>query len=187
MFRKAYHADRWAGAFFAASGENADAVFLCLKALAPPVKSIHGALFGYGASVKLEKILRECSPDPDPAVEYAIRFICLLVERNCFKYIDSLLTEIEQRLDERKGILHVSVESAVSMNSKQSAVFEEELARTIKDTTGAAGIKIETGVRPELLGGYRLRFGGFYVDASLKGQLDKMAAELSAETEVNHG
>ena len=180
MFHKAYHADRWTGAFFAISGDNADAVFLCLKALVPPVKSIHGALFGYGASAKLEKVLRESSlqrsvgGSSDPAVEYAIRFICLLVERNCFRYIDSLLKKIEQTLDERKGILDVGVESAAALDSG----FEKELTQTIREKTGAAGIKMKTQVKPELLGGYRLRFGGFFIDASLKGQLDNMAAEL---------
>jgi F0F1-type ATP synthase delta subunit len=31
---------------------------------------------------------------------------------------------------------------------------------------------------PELLGGYRLRIGGFYIDASLKGQVEKMTSDL---------
>jgi F0F1-type ATP synthase delta subunit len=33
-------------------------------------------------------------------------------------------------------------------------------------------------VLPELLGGYRLRTGGYYVDASLKGQMNEMKTML---------
>ncbi|MDR0444237.1 MAG: F0F1 ATP synthase subunit delta [Treponema sp.] len=172
-----FHVDRWAGAFFAVLGENADAAFLCLKALAPPVKSVHGVLFGHSAAAELEKILREsaAATETTQAVEYAICFICLLVEKNCFRYIDLLLTKIEQTLDERKGILDVTVESAAPPDSG----FEEGLTRMIKEKTGAAGIKIKTNIKPELLGGYVLRIGGFYVDASLKGQIEKMTAELT--------
>jgi len=90
-----FHATRWAAAFLAVSGESAQGAFLCLKALSVPVKSIHGVFVGHGASAELEKILREsvsaCAKtskaEADSDVEYAIRFICLLVEKNCFRYI----------------------------------------------------------------------------------------------------
>ena len=39
---------------------------------------------------------------------------------------------------------------------------------------------MRTKVVPELLGGYRLRIGEFSIDASLKGQLEKMADKLAA-------
>jgi len=57
--------------------------------------------------------------------------------------------------------------------------FEKELTLMIKEKTGAAGVKMKTRVRPELLGGYLLRIGSHYIDASLKGQLENMAAQLS--------
>jgi len=180
MFRR----DCWARAFYSVSGENAEAVFLSLKALAQPLKLIRGAFFGHSASVKIEKILRESASvtktgADDAALEYAVRFICLLVERNCFKYIESILKKIEQILNEQKKIVDVTVESAASPDSG----FEEELTRMIKQKTGASAVKIKTQVKPELLGGYLLRIGDFYVDASLKGQLEIMKAELITAVE----
>jgi len=177
-----FHADRWAAAFLSVSGGDGEDAFLCLKALSAPVKSVHGAFFGHGASVELEKILRESAgiyndakgAKLPPPVEYAIRFICLLVERNCFRYIDLLLRRIEQKLDEQKGLLAVSLEAASPLDSD----FEKELAQSIKEKTGAAGIKMKTSVKPELIAGFLLRFNGFYVDASLKGQLDAMRVGL---------
>jgi F-type H+-transporting ATPase subunit delta len=173
-----FHADRWAVAFMAVSGENAEGAFLCLKALSVPVKSVRGVFLGHGAAAELEKILRESAGvsnvEVSPTVEYAIRFICLLVEKKCFRSIDILLQRIEQKLDEKKGLLALSLETAAPLDSG----FEKELTQMIKEKTGAADIKMKTSVKPELLAGFLLRIGGFYVDASLKGQVEAMKADL---------
>ena len=173
-----FHATRWTAAFMAVSGENAEGVFLCLKALSVPVKSIHGVFVGHSAAAELEKILRESAgvskTEISPIVEYAIRFICLLVEKKCFRYIDSLLQRIEQKLDEQKGFLDLSLETASPLDSG----FEKELAQMIREKTGASEVKMITSVKPELLAGFLLRIGGFYVDASLKGQVEAMKADL---------
>jgi len=174
-----FHADRWAAAFLAVGGKDAEDAFLCLKALSVPIKSVRGAFFGHNASAELEKILRESAnvsgeKETTPPMEYAIRFICLLVEKNCFKYIDLLLKRIEQKLDEQNGFLAISLEAASPLDSG----FEKELVQAIKEKTGAAGVKMKTSVKPELLAGFLLRVNGFYVDASLKGQLETMKVSL---------
>jgi F0F1-type ATP synthase delta subunit len=172
-----FHAQRWAGAFLSVSGKDAEEAFLCLKALAGQVKTVQGVFFGHNASAKLEKILRECLAacgGETPAAEHAVRFLCLLVERNCFKHAGLLLQRIEQNLDEQKGVLDITVEAADPVEGG----FEKEIELVIKEKTGAAGVRMKTRLRPELLGGYILRIGSFYVDASLKGQLESMAAHL---------
>jgi len=176
-----FHAARWAEAFLSVSGKDADDAFLCLKALSVPVKSVHGAFFGHGASAELEKILRESArkatggeKEIAPAVEYAIRFISLLVEMNSFRHINLLLQRIEQKLDKQKGFLALSLEAASPLDSG----FEKELTQMIKEKTGASGVKMNVSIKPELLAGFLLRVNGFYVDASLKGQLDAMKIGL---------
>ena len=173
---------RWAESFLASSGTNAEEAFACLKALVPPIKPIQGVFFGNDAAGKLEKVLRECadsleprSAEPSAAVEYAIRFICLVVEKRCLKYVDLILSKIESILNEKNGILDLTVESAAPLESG----FSQELAQMIKEKTGAASVSMKTCIRPELLGGYLLRADGFYIDASLKGQVDKMMTELT--------
>ncbi len=174
-----FHAERWAGAFLSVSGETANEAFLCLKALAAQIKTAQGVLMGRSASGRLEKILRESAAETHtetPAVEYAIRFLCLLVEKNCFRYVNLLLQKIEQDLDEKNKIINAVLESAFPVESG----FEESLTRIIKDKTGASGVKMKTCVKPELLGGYILRIGSLYIDASLKGQLESLAFHLGA-------
>jgi ATP synthase F1 delta subunit len=187
---RVFHAQRWAGAFLTVSGKDADEAFLYLKAFAAQIKPIEGVLFGRVASEKLEKILRESaassagvSAEETTAVEYAIRFLCLLIEKNCLRHIGLLLQRIEQSLDQQNGILNITVEAAAPVDSG----FEKEIERAVKEKTGAAFVKMKTRIRPELLGGYLLRIGSFYVDASLKGQLENMAAYLSVNTGGGYG
>ncbi|MDR2965113.1 MAG: F0F1 ATP synthase subunit delta [Treponema sp.] len=181
--------NRWAKMFLAVFGdagsENAQETFLYLKALAVPVKSIKGVFFGSNASEKLEKVLRDSAAansaaadsavQPDVSIEYAIRFLCLLIEKNSLKYIDLILSRIELLMNEKNDILDITIESAAPLDND----FTQELAQTIKEKTNAHDLNIKTCVRPELLGGYLLRTNGFYIDATLKGQTEKMLTELS--------
>jgi ATP synthase F1 delta subunit len=176
-----FHADRWASAFLTVSGADANEAYLCLKALSVEIKTVHGVFFGHSASAKLEKVLRDSAASIPKtaakaalAVEYAIRFLCLLVEKKSFGRVNMVLQKIEQALNEQRGILDVTVETA----SPVDGGFEEEMARRIKEKTGATDIKLKTRLRPELLGGYLLRIGSHYIDASLKGQLENMAAAI---------
>jgi F-type H+-transporting ATPase subunit delta len=155
-------------------GDNAEAGLECLHALVPPLKKIPN-LFGFTASCQLEKMLRNTDSSHSaalPAAEYTIRFLTLLVQKNCFNHIDTIMQKIENIIDNKKGILPVLVETAAG------DVPEKELKRRIMETTGALNVKMKINHVPELLGGYRLRIGGYYVDASLKGQIEKMKADL---------
>jgi F-type H+-transporting ATPase subunit delta len=173
-----FHAEPWAATFINVYGKNASEGLACLKALAVPLQPISTRLFGLQAAKRLEKMLRESAVDAalaNNAAEYAIRFICLMVEKNTFRRIGTVIERIEKRLDEQNGVLELTAESASAMDG----VFEEELKKMIAGRTGAAGIKMKTRVVPELLAGFRLRYGGFFVDASLKGQIERMAADLT--------
>ncbi|MCL2763442.1 MAG: F0F1 ATP synthase subunit delta [Treponema sp.] len=166
----------WAVAFVGALGAEAAAGLACLQAMVGPVKSIAGAAFGYRNSRRLEKLLRESAGTSDTACEYAIRFITLLLEKNVFKYVDAIIRNIEALINAQNGILAVTVESAEPLD----ADFENALREKILERTGAVRITMNTLLVPELLGGYVLRIGGFYIDASLKGQIEKMAVALRA-------
>ena len=170
-----YHVQRWAKAFLDASGGNAQQALLWLKEFFKPVKLKQGAFFGYGASAKLEKILREFADSDDAASEIAIRFICLLTEKKCLRYIEPIMEKIEQMLNEKNGIISVTVESAFPVDED----FKKELEKNIIKMKNMNGVKMKTRINPRLLGGYMIRIKSFYIDASLKGQLEKMKAELS--------
>jgi F0F1-type ATP synthase delta subunit len=191
-----FHGNRWAGAFISILGDKAGEGFICLKALVKPLKGVSGVLLGYSAAHRLETILRDscgtikgaafnvntnafnaATEGGDIALEYVIRFIILAVEKNQFRNIDLIMQKIEESLDKKNGILGVFLETASPLDE----AFEEELRRRIITMTGAADLKMQTVLSPALLGGYRLRIGGYFVDASLKGQMEKMKADLEAD------
>jgi F-type H+-transporting ATPase subunit delta len=180
-----FHANRWAVVFEKVLGENADSGLACLRALVQPVKAITGELSGHSAARRLEKVLRESIAalgggaafgKAATAVEYAVRFLTLVVEKKQFGHISVILRHIEERLDTRKGTMTVTVESAVPLDD----VLEKNLRRQIMDRLAVSEVNMKTRLVPQLLGGYRLRLGGFFVDASLKGQIESMKADLEA-------
>jgi len=168
----------WAAAFISVLGENAGSGLAYLKALVPPLSSFPGLLYGYTAARQIEQILRSASGAPaSDDIEYAIRFIALVIEKKQFNDIDMILRTIEESLDERNGVLAVTIESASQLDNSA----EEELRRRIKERIGVNDVKMKIDLLPELLGGYRLRIGGLCIDASLKGQIEKMKADLGAD------
>jgi ATP synthase F1 delta subunit len=175
--RKKFPTEKWAEAFLAVTGKDVEEVLLCFKTLSDAIGRLPGAFFGYSASIHLENILRESAgKDINNSIEISIRFICLLVEKKAFKFVNSLIRRIEQKLDEEKGILAVSVESAAPIDNDN----KNELIQTIKEKLGAKEIKMMTRIRPELIGGYILRINGFFIDASIKGQIEMMRKDLYA-------
>ena len=204
-----FHAQRWAKVFLGASEEKAQEAFLCLKEIYAPVKLRQGAFFGRVRSFRLEKILRECAAKTADAgycgtvLEIAIRFICLLTEKKCFQFIDLILEKIEQMLNEKNGIIDVTVESAFSVGGDFKKELEKNIIKMInteydevprvtynevprvRGAVKAEGVKIKTQINPQLLGGYLIRINTFYIDASLKGQLEKMKSELSGCGGIN--
>jgi F-type H+-transporting ATPase subunit delta len=173
-----FYGNRWAAVFVNCLGENVEAGLVCLKAMVEPLRAVSGTLFGFSAAKRLENTLRESVitvADNGMILEYSIRFICLLVEKKCFGHIDVVMRNIEDCLDAQKGVLAVTIESASSIDSD----FEEKFKQHIMEKTGAAGIKLKAVLNQGLLGGYRLRIGGFFVDASLKGQMEKMKIALA--------
>lgn len=180
-----FHANRWATVFIDTLNNDIDEGFAFLKVITEPFKAVSGILYGYNISRQIEIILRDCVNHTrgvvnekhnqiQSSIEYSIRFITLLIEKNQFKHIDVILAKIEERINERNGVLTVIIETAFPMDS----VFETEIKQRIAQDLGTAKLFMKTQVNPELLGGYCLRIGGFFIDASLKKQIENMRTAL---------
>jgi F-type H+-transporting ATPase subunit delta len=170
---------RWAAAFVNATGGEAGEGFVVLGILSAWIKSLPGAVFGSYAAKRLEGLIAagaEKTGAGEPEIlKKCSRFVCLLVKRDLFTHIDPVLREIEKILNEQKGILPVIAESALPMDGELEAFVTGEL----KKRKGAAELRLEKRLNPDLIGGLRLRIGDEVIDASLRGQLQRMAAELA--------
>jgi F-type H+-transporting ATPase subunit delta len=173
--------ERWAAAFFGAapSPEAAEEGLAAFKALLPPVEKLRQAMPGTAQALRLEGVIRAAALKTglrSSGLEGAIRLITLLVKKNRLKYGPRTAERIEQMLNEKKGLVEVTLETAVP----PEAEFEEALKQALIKKTGARDIRVLPRILPELLGGCRLRMGGRTIDASLRGQLAKLAADLDA-------
>jgi F-type H+-transporting ATPase subunit delta len=186
--------ERWAAAFINACGVSgamgdsslnaAGAGLAFLKELYPQIRHIPGAVSGTTAAAQLERMLgiavqrSRLSPETaaSPGLAAASRLIILLVRKGLFRRSGAVIREIERILDHKRGILTVTVETPFPLDGE----FQEALRRGLQKRTGASEVKLLIRIVPELLGGCRLRIGSESLDASLRGQIQKMAADLQA-------
>ena len=169
---------RWAAAFVNSQGAGAAEGFECLKVLVPWVKTLPGAVFGSAAARQVEAlggaaVAKTGSSSPIP--EGALHFTALLVKKNFFRCVDSVMVEIEKILNRRQGIVPATVQSAFPLEGD----FEARLCEEVKKRTGAREVRLEKKIDPELIGGYRLYIGDEIIDASVRVQLQNMAAVLA--------
>jgi F0F1-type ATP synthase delta subunit len=175
-----FHSSQWAGIFIKVLGQNAKEGLLCLNALVPLIKKIPIDIAGRISAHQIEKALKEsvkesgCPAGNENTVEYVIRFITLVIEKKNFMHIDFIQERINEKINERNGVLTAVLESAFPVDEK----FEEKIKRQIIENTGAVDIYLKKKLAPELLGGFRLWIGRFFYDASLKQQLEKMKTDL---------
>jgi F-type H+-transporting ATPase subunit delta len=72
------------------------------------------------------------------------------------------------------------VESALPLDGELEAFISGE----IRKRKMAGELKLEKRINAELIGGFRLRIGDEVIDASLRSQLQRMAADLAAGSAV---
>jgi F-type H+-transporting ATPase subunit delta len=181
MARLDYRTRQWALAFInrcAGKGEIDEALEL-LGVLVPVIKKIPGRLAGAALSKRVERLVREGALKTgvgEGLSGLCGHFLALLIQKNFFARAGAIIEEIQKIADAKRGILPVYAESAFPLEGEERREFIEG----IKRASGAGEVRLESAVNPELLGGYRLRIGAELIDASIKGQLQKMAAELAA-------
>jgi F-type H+-transporting ATPase subunit delta len=176
-----FHPDRWAQAFTAACGEDAESGLSALKALLACLRCLPAPVTGDYTARQLEGMMRRAAgaagvSQTSRGFETAVRFILLLVKKGCFRQGGRAVEEIEDLLDRKKGILKVAVEAAVPPDP----AFEAGLKTALRAKTAALQVEAEIRIRPELLGGYRLIIGSDVWDASLRGEIQNMARTLEA-------
>jgi len=159
-----------------------------LEIFAPRVSSLRGIAFGSSAAEKLEALLREGlkkASVSSPAYETALRFVVLMVRKNKFRRIDSVLAEAKKILDVKNRIVRAVVEYAAAPGEDaagaKSAKFMDEgrIKELIKKRSGAVGVEMVVRNNQELLGGFRLRIGDEVIDASVRSQLKKLGNSLA--------
>ncbi len=97
----------------------------------------------------------------------------------------ALLPEIDllfQRMrQEREGVLEVEVATAYALEPGLEQALREALERKLERK-----VELSATEDPELIGGARIRAGDLVIDASVAGQLARLANELGIQTGKRH-
>ena len=176
-----FHPGYWAAALMnsleKSGGEIEEGVEI-LKALAWWVKNLPVEVFGNSPAEKAEMLVREVMTKAgviSPAGETAIRLFVLMVKKNKIRHLDLVIEEAKKLLDNKRGVIPVSIEYAFPVDED----VESRIKETIKKRTGAVRVDITGRIIPELIGGYRLRIGDEVIDASIRSQLRKLETCLA--------
>jgi ATP synthase F1 delta subunit len=169
----------WASAFVNSverdNGRTAAGIYT-LKALTDFGSSLPGLVSGRAAAIALEPLVRNAVAKARQGQETAVRFFLLMVKKNKLCHAALIINEIKEILDEKNGVIKVSAEYAFEPEREFISAAEE----LIKKRTGAARVELTGRINKELVGGYRLKIGDKVIDASIRRQLLKMEACLTA-------
>ena len=165
---------RWAQAFMAACQDKKEEGLAVLAACAAAASRLGTGSRDAG---HLEDAFRSaCGDFPGKGAWAACKTAALLVQRGHARYIPAVLREAGKIFDEENKILTVRVDSAFPLDE----AFTEALRAKLREQTAAREVRISLNLMPELIAGCRLHMRSDCLDASLRGQLHKMAADLHA-------
>lgn len=104
-----------------------------------------------------------------------ISFLKTLIHKRLFFLLEHILANYQKMLDEHLGQLRISVTTAVSLSTKQKAVFREDFEASLKQK-----VVIESDVDESIIGGAVIRFGDSTIDGSVQKQIKMMHKELTS-------
>jgi F-type H+-transporting ATPase subunit delta len=120
-----------------------------------------------------EEILREIAAKL--AIGPLVRSLIELLERNYrLTQVDDVLDAVDQTLDRRLGVVRAEVTTAHPLTPDQ-----ERRLRTILESMLEQKVKLTVGLDPKLIAGFVARVGSRRYDASLDGQIERLAETLA--------
>jgi len=110
-------------------------------------------------------------PKIDPV---SLRYLQLVLKKRREIHLDLMCYEFRKLYKEHKNIVTLFINSAVPLEKTATA----KLAEKIKSYIGAAELEVIERIKPHLIGGVSLLFNDYFVDASVKGSINKFRKEL---------
>ncbi len=102
-------------------------------------------------------------------------FVNVVIDHRRSHEFPHIVEAFEQALDERLGFVSASVSSAKDLSDSQRQAIETQVSRL-----AGKKAKLKFSTDPALIGGVVARVGSTVYDGSVRGQLDRLKAKLSA-------
>jgi F-type H+-transporting ATPase subunit delta len=116
----------------------------------------------------LEKLLGGRAPDG------VLRLAGLLARRARVERMADIAADYRRLLDRQRGIVEARVTSAAPLTADETEAVRAWVART----TGAT-VNLSAAVDDSLIGGLTVRVGDTLMDASVRGRLERLRAQLA--------
>ncbi|HOV98613.1 MAG TPA: ATP synthase F1 subunit delta [Bacteroidota bacterium] len=116
----------------------------------------------------------------DKVSELFLRFIALVIEKGRGDAFQLIMEKFLELYDERKGVVAVSVQTAIPMTTEQEKQLVERFRSFIKKD-----VRLHAALNPSLLGGFLARYGDTVIDGSVRHQLELMRARFIEFGKVN--
>jgi F-type H+-transporting ATPase subunit delta len=100
----------------------------------------------------------------------------LLTRNYRLAQVDEVLDAVDRTLDRRLGVVRAEVKTAHPLTEEQERRLRGVLAAKLEGT-----VKLDLGLDRSLLAGFVARVGSRRYDASLTGEIDRLAAALAGE------
>ncbi len=104
-----------------------------------------------------------------------LNFLKLLADRQRIGYLDSVLNRLLELYREQRNIALATVTSAVELDEDQ----QKEILKKIQSIAGTDNLELKLKVDSDLIGGFVVNVGSKVIDASLSGQVRRLALELA--------
>jgi F-type H+-transporting ATPase subunit delta len=105
----------------------------------------------------------------------AFNLVRLLGRRGRLDALPSVAAHFGRLLDESRGIVAATVSSAAPLDKDEEAAIRAR----VEAMTGRE-VRLTTAVDPELIGGLVVRVGDQWIDASVRGRLERLRNQLAA-------
>jgi F-type H+-transporting ATPase subunit delta len=105
----------------------------------------------------------------------AFNLVRLLARRGRMDMLPAVAAHFGRLLDESRGIVAATVSSAAALDEDEEAAIRSR----IEAMTGRE-VRLASEVDPELIGGLVVRVGNQWIDASVRGRLERLRDQLVA-------
>jgi F-type H+-transporting ATPase subunit delta len=105
----------------------------------------------------------------------ALNLVRLLTRRGRLEILPAVAAHFGRLLDESRGIVAATVSSAAPLDDDEEAAVRSR----VEAMTGRE-VRLSTEVDPDLIGGLVVRVGDQWIDASVRGRLERLRDQLAA-------
>lgn len=109
---------------------------------------------------------------------YMVNFLMLLVDRRRIVFLEGICKQFQELFRQLNQTVLAEITSVVELTSDQ----RQAISQKVVDITGARRTELDTKIDPELIGGIIIKVGSRVIDASLRGQLRRIALRLGSAT-----